>query len=100
MHKELHKEINDYDGDFKQLEKNTLKFMLEFLEETSFYKNDNEMSMEEIAKYVGPVIMTKDFNEAIEERPIIKWLLQSFMIYLMKNYEALFEEKFIHANFR
>lgn len=34
--------------------------MLEFLEEISFYENENEMSIEEIADCVGPVIIKTD----------------------------------------
>ena len=64
--------------------------MLEFLEETSFYENDNDMSIEEIAVCVGPTITSNEWLE---------WY-RSPMILLMQNYEALFEEKLGYVNLR
>ena len=78
-HQRLHTLLKELDP----LRRNTLRFVLEFFEETSFYENDNDMSIEELAECVGPTITSNQWLE---------WYRDP-MIILMQNYEALFEEE-------
>ena len=67
--------------------------MLEFLYEVSSFEKENEMTVIEIIKQVGPTIIHT--NEDSEE-----WFgsYGTVMVNLLENYEALFDEQLNHIN--
>ena len=68
---------------------------MEFLHEVSSYENENEMTVNEIVKQVGPAIINTGETD-------IDWfkLYGACMVNMLENYEPLFEEELNHINLR
>ena len=69
------------------LNRNTLRFVFEFLYEVSSFQNENGMTVNEIVKQVGPSIINtgEDYGDWFRSYGTV-------IINLLENYEPLFEE--------
>ena len=79
----------------QSINRNTLRYVLEFLYEVSSFENENEMTVNEIVKQVGPAIINTGEDSGDWYRSY-----GTCMVNLLENYEPLFEEQLNHVNLR
>ena len=59
--------------ELEPLRRNTLRFVLEFIEEISFYERQNGMCIEEIARQFGLIIFREPQEEVIHTELELNW---------------------------